>query len=60
MNNSGRVQEIAMRNELADINLREKQVQDLLSFLQALTDPSFLDMRHTVPSRVPSGLSLAE
>jgi cytochrome c peroxidase len=33
---------------------------DLLEFLQALTDPAAQDLRKSVPTRVPSGLPLAE
>jgi len=46
-----------------EINLPELSEQDLeyvLDFLQALTDPSAMDLRKTVPVRVPSGLPLAE
>ena len=40
--------------------LSERDIADLLKFLQALTDPSAGDLRKFVPTRVPSGLPLAE
>ena len=40
--------------------LTEREVLDLLDFLQALTDPSATDLRRWVPKRVPSGLPLAD
>jgi cytochrome c peroxidase len=40
--------------------LSEGDIDDLIDFLNALTDPSAGDLRKTVPSRVPSGLPLAE
>jgi cytochrome c peroxidase len=40
--------------------LSDRDVRDLLDFLHALTDPSALDLRKSVPPRVPSGLPLAE
>lgn len=40
--------------------LPERDVSDILEFLNALTDLSAGDLRKTVPDRVPSGLPLAE
>lgn len=40
--------------------LTEENIDDLIDFLHALTDPSAGDLRKTVPARVPSGLPLAE
>lgn len=51
---------IARRIELAPRHLTDGQVADLLAFMHALTDPRALDLRKTVPQRVPSGLPLAE
>ncbi|MCL4221765.1 MAG: hypothetical protein KJZ65_10410 [Phycisphaerales bacterium] len=36
--------------------LSERQFADLMDFLHALTDPHSLDLRHTIPMSVPSGL----
>ena len=41
-------------------SLSDKDISDLLDFLQALTDPLAQDLRKTVPFRVPSGLPIAE
>lgn len=60
MNDPARVAAIAAANELAPVALTDKQVQDLVAFLHALTDPAALDMRKDVPKAVPSGLTLAE
>ena len=40
--------------------LSEDDIDDLMDFLNALTDPSAGDLRAGVPTRVPSGLPLAE
>jgi cytochrome c peroxidase len=40
--------------------LTNREVLDLLDFLQALTDPAATDLRRWVPKRVPSGLPLAD
>ena len=40
--------------------LTEDEIDDIIDFLYALTDPSATDLRKTVPQRVPSGLPLAE
>jgi cytochrome c peroxidase len=51
---------IAAASEITPVKLRDRQVGHLLDFLNALTDPASLDLRHAVPKRVPSGLDLAE
>lgn len=51
---------IASANELASINLSEREIANLIDFLHALTDPAFLDMRKDVPRSVPSGLPIAD
>lgn len=60
MNNRARVSSIAQSNELRGTHLNDKQFAALMSFLHALTDTASLDMRHTIPSSVPSRLLLAE
>lgn len=52
--------DIAAANELAPTPLSEGDIADLLDFLNALTDPSLIDLRDDVPSSVPSGIPLAE
>jgi cytochrome c peroxidase len=36
--------------------LSDEQFADLMDFLHALTDPASVDLRHTVPMTVPSGI----
>lgn len=40
------------------IMLTEAEVDDLLAFLDALTDPAAVDLSHLAPTAVPSGLTL--
>jgi cytochrome c peroxidase len=48
--------EMIGNNQLAPVQLSERQITDLILFLHALTDPAALDLRHTIPATVPSGL----
>ena len=56
MDDEHRRNAIADANELDPARLKEKDIQALLAFLHALTDPAALDMRGDVPDSVPSGL----
>ncbi len=60
MDDPARVAAIAAANELAPVRLRERDVDDLIAFLHALTDPRALDLRRDVPRSLPSGSPLAE
>jgi len=51
---------IAAANELEGVELKDKDLRNLMAFLNALTDPSSIDLRNDVPRGVPSGLPLAE
>ena len=51
---------IAAANELGPTRLHEHEVQALVAFLHALTDPAMLDLRRNVPASVPSGLPVAD
>jgi cytochrome c peroxidase len=51
---------IAAANELGPRDLSETDIDRLMDFLWALTDPISTDLRHTVPEAVPSGLPLAD
>jgi cytochrome c peroxidase len=51
---------ITSRIELQPQTLSDHQVSDLIAFLLTLTDPSAMDLRKSIPKRVPSGLPLAE
>jgi cytochrome c peroxidase len=60
MGDTAVVAAIASANELASVNLTEREIGQLIDFLHALTDPAALDLRRDVPMGVPSGLSLAD
>lgn len=61
MDDSARVQAIADAAALyAPVQLTDKEIEQLLSFLRALTDPGNIDLREDVPMSVPSGLSIAD
>jgi cytochrome c peroxidase len=51
---------IAAANELSRRKLKDSEVDDLMAFLQALTDPASLDLRINVPMTVPSGLPVSD
>ena len=51
---------IANANELEPRALSEFDIDRLMDFLWALTDPTSTDLRSDVPEGVPSGLSLAD
>jgi len=51
---------LASSIELAPVTLSEAEFSNLMAFLHALTDTASLDLRSTVPSRVPSGLPLGD
>ncbi|MDZ7752395.1 MAG: cytochrome c peroxidase [Gammaproteobacteria bacterium] len=50
--------DIAAANTLEPVRLRPNEVDDLLAFLHALTDPGSIDLRGDVPTALPSGLPL--
>jgi cytochrome c peroxidase len=51
---------IADACELEPVAMSKRQLQFLLDFLWALTDPASVDLRIDVPGTVPSGLALAD
>jgi cytochrome c peroxidase len=51
---------IASTSELQESNLTTREVDYIMDFLNALTDPESVDLRADVPFRVPSGLPIAE
>ncbi len=53
-------QTIAAANQLDPVRLTDDQVDDLVAFLKALTDPRSRDQSNLIPSRVPSGLPVAD
>jgi cytochrome c peroxidase len=61
MDDPDRVAEIAAHTELPDaMEYSPRDVDRIIDFLNALTDPSSIDNRDDVPASVPSGLTLAE
>ncbi|HMW46881.1 MAG TPA: cytochrome c peroxidase [Cellvibrionaceae bacterium] len=52
--------QIASRIEINGIRLSDSEFKDLMGFLNALTDPKAVDLRKTVPKKVPSGATLAD
>lgn len=60
MNDAGRLAAIADANELDRTRLSPGDLQDLMEFLHALTDPASLDLRNDAPFTVPSGLPVAD
>jgi cytochrome c peroxidase len=52
--------DLAASSELQPKQLRARELDDLLSFLYALTDRNSLDLRRTAPRSVPSGLPVAD
>jgi len=61
MSDPGLVADIAAANELQPVRLNDRQLDDLMAFLHALTDENSLDVRSQVPWQgVPSGLPLAD
>ncbi len=60
MNDDVSVANIAATNELAPVQLTEREIRDLIEFLRALTDPSSIDLRSDIPVSLPSGNTLAE
>jgi len=55
MSDPDTVAAIAAANELEPVVLTDQEIDDLIEFLRALTDPAMLDMRLDVPATVPSG-----
>jgi cytochrome c peroxidase len=60
MDDAASVASIASHNELAGFDFDDEEVARIIDFLNALTDPSSVDIRSDVPKSVPSGLTLAE
>jgi len=59
-NDPARRQAIADSIETSKVSLTDEEIQQLLIFLDSLTDTQCIDLRATVPTRVPSGLPMYE
>jgi cytochrome c peroxidase len=51
---------IAAQCKQEPVQLTDRELRQLMDFLHALTDPSSVDLRASVPAAVPSGLPLAD
>jgi len=60
MNDPSVLAAIAQANELDPVDLKEREIRQLIDFLHALTDPAMLDLRGDVPRSLPSGLPLGD
>ena len=60
MNDASVVAAIGAASEIAPRNLSDREIELLIDFLHALTDPAMLDLRGDVPRQLPSGLPLAD
>jgi cytochrome c peroxidase len=60
MDDAFRLQEIANANEIPGFRYKDKDIDRIIDFLNALTDPDSIDLRNDIPASVPSGLPLAE
>jgi len=58
MDDFDEVMRIAEATEITPVELTEQQVQDLLAFLDALTDPQAIAGKLGAPDSVPSGLPM--
>ena len=58
MRDADEVAKIAAANELESIDLNEKEIAEIIAFLNALTDPQSLKGALRIPSSAPSGLPL--
>lgn len=59
-NDNGSRAELEAAIDITPVNLSPKKISYLLDFLNALTDPSSVDMRSRAPNKVPSGLPIAD
>jgi cytochrome c peroxidase len=58
MNSMAQRNAIAQASELEPVKLSAGEIADLVAFMNALTDPRFVDPADLVPDRVPSGLAI--
>lgn len=58
MRNPEEVEKIAEANALAPVDLEEQEIDQIIAFLNALTDPQSLKGALGIPASVPSGLPL--
>ena len=60
MNDQKRVKNIAKASELPPFTYTPIEIDRIVDFLNALTDPGSIDLRNDTPMTVPSGIPVAE
>ena len=60
MNDIEALAKIAKSSQINMPQLSKTEIQDILTFLDSLTDTAAFDMRNDVPARLPSGLPVAD
>ncbi len=60
MDTPARVAEIAAANELAPLDATDRQVDDMIAFMYALTGRAAMDDRSAIPTSLPSGINVAD
>ena len=60
MDDAVAVDQLADACQIKPVNLEPDEIDQLVSFLYALTDLRALDMTDIIPSSVPSGLPVAD
>lgn len=60
MENAGEVSSLLASSNLPEVDLDDKEIEQLLSFLESLTDDSARDRSSEVPKAVLSGLSVVD
>ncbi|MCW8330955.1 hypothetical protein MD588_19355, partial [Photobacterium sp. SDRW27] len=60
MNKPSVLNDIANASEIQHLNYKSHEIDRIMDFLHALTDPASLDLRPGTPKHLPSGLPLAD
>lgn len=60
MDDNRRVKDIADYSELSPFTYNDTDIDRIIDFLNALTDPGSIDLRNDTPMTVPSGIPVAE
>lgn len=60
LDSASTVKEIADASDIQHLNYNKHDIDRIMDFLHALTDPASLDLRSHTPKQLPSGLPLAD
>jgi len=60
LSDAGTIEAIKDASEIRRYYLTDRDIDRLVAFLNALTDPSSLNLMHSLPETVPSGLEVAD